>query len=94
MTKSELIEKITMSFGRLTHPQVEVVVNSILEQMSVSLANGQRIEIRLFGSFNLKEQKARTVRNPMTGEILENEAYTKVHFKPGKGLKDRVNVSS
>jgi integration host factor subunit beta len=94
MTKSELIEKITMKLGTLTHPKVEVAVNSILELMRESLGNGQRIEIREFGIFNIKTQQARTVRNPKTGELLENEAKAKVHFKPGKGLKDRVNASA
>jgi integration host factor subunit beta len=94
MTKSELIEKITMKLGTLTHPKVEVAVNSIIELMSESLDKGQHIEVRGFGSFTLKTMKARVSRNPKTGAPVELEQKVKVHFKPGKELKERVNASA
>ncbi len=94
MTKQELMERITVSFDRLPYPKIELAVNSILELMSQKLIDDERIEIRGFGSFHVRVQKARIVRNPMTGALLPNGAKPKVHFKPGKELRERVNGGS
>ena len=93
MTKSELIEKITYKFNRLSLKQVDICVGMILEIMTDTLANGRRIEIRGFGSFNLHHHEARISRNPKTGEPVKLPARDAVHFKPGKEFKERVNAT-
>ena len=60
--------------------------------MADSLANGERIELRGFGSFSLRHRQPRAARNPRTGEALTTEHRFSVHFKPGKELKERVNI--
>ena len=85
MNKSELIKKMTERLDQLTSRDVDLAVHSIIEIMSDSLATGDRIEIRGFGTFSNHYRKPRTVRNPKTGEIGI--------FKPGKDLKRRVDES-
>ena len=91
MTKSELIERLSDKSG-LTAKQVEDAVKNILESMVVSLESGDRIEIRGFGSFSLHYRAPRVGRNPKTGEKVELEGKSVPHFKPGKELRDRVNI--
>ncbi len=94
MTKSELIE--TLAQGQqtqLAYKDVELAVKSILEQMTQALANGERIEIRGFGSFSLHYRPPRVGRNPKTGEPVELPAKHVPHFKPGKELRERVDSS-
>ncbi|MBF0266466.1 MAG: integration host factor subunit beta [Gammaproteobacteria bacterium] len=93
MTKSELIENLSMKHTHLNLNDVESSVKIILEHMSSSLAQGERIEIRGFGSFSLHHRKARTGRNPKTGEAVALAAKYSPHFKPGKELRERVDVS-
>ena len=98
MTKSELIERIveaqTMSSGsQLTSKDVELAVKTMLEQMSHTLAAGDRIEIRGFGSFSLHYRAPRIGRNPKTGESVGLAGKYVPHFKPGKELRDRVNLA-
>ena len=66
-------------------------VNSLLEQMAESLAKGERIEVRGFGSFTLHHRKSRIGRNPKTGETIQIAASRLPSFKAGKSLKDKVN---
>lgn len=91
MTKSELIEAITSKQAFLAQKDVEDAVKKMLEQMSESLANGERIEIRGFGSFALHYRPARMGRNPKTGEPVALTAKYVPHFRPGKELRERVN---
>ena len=91
MTKSELIEVISTQQPHLAIKDVELAVKCILEHMSHSLANGDRIEIRGFGSFSLHYRSPRTGRNPKTGEPVALPGKHVPHFKPGKELRDRVN---
>lgn len=91
MTKSELIEAITSKQAFLAHKDVEDAVKNMLEHMSESLANGQRIEIRGFGSFSLHYRPARMGRNPKTGEPVALPAKYVPHFRPGKELRERVD---
>ena len=92
MTKSELIERLTLKH-ELPPKQVEASVKEILEQMAGSLSSSDRIEIRGFGSFSLYYRAPRTGRNPKTGETVELDGKHVPHFKPGKELRDRVNES-
>lgn len=94
MTKSELIETLS---GRQTHlafNDVEMAVKSVLEQMSLSLSQGQRIEVRGFGSFSLHYRSPRMGRNPKSGETVALPGKHVPHFKPGKELRERVNQPS
>lgn len=91
MTKSELIDRLADQQKHLAHVDVELGVKAILEQMSASLADGERIEIRGFGSFSLHYRAPRMGRNPKTGEAVALPGKYVPHFKPGKSLRERVN---
>jgi integration host factor subunit beta len=91
MTKSELIERIAHRQSHLAYKDVEFSVKALLEQMSKSLAKGERIEIRGFGSFSLHFRPSRTGRNPKTGDAVYLSGKHVPHFKPGKELRLRVN---
>jgi len=93
MTKSELVERIAAKQDQLSVRDVELAVKTILEQMAHTLAEGGRIEIRGFGSFSLNYRAPRTGRNPKTGEAVMLDGKYVPHFKPGKELRDRVNVT-
>lgn len=94
MTKSELIERIAYKQDHLPAKDVEAAVKLVLEQMSEELAQGNRIEIRGFGSFSLHYRSPRVGRNPKTGESVELPGKYVPHFKPGKELRSRVNGDS
>ena len=91
MTKSELIEIIAARQSQLSAKDVELAVKTLIEQMSETLAAGERIEIRGFGSFSLHYRAPRIGRNPKTGESVGLAGKYVPHFKPGKELRDRVN---
>ena len=93
MTKSELIEKIAAVQSQLSAKDVELAVKMILEHMADTLAEGERIEIRGFGSFSLHYRAPRLGRNPKTGEKVQLAGKYVPHFKPGKELRERVNAS-
>jgi len=92
MTKSELIELISAKQTQLSIKDVELAVKTIIEQMAETLATGERIEIRGFGSFSLHYRAPRIGRNPKTGESVGLAGKYVPHFKPGKELRDRVNL--
>jgi integration host factor subunit beta len=92
MTKSELIEAIALKQAQLSTKDVELAVKTILEHMSTALATGGRIEIRGFGSFSLHYREPRKGRNPKTGDAVQLTGKYVPHFKPGKELRDRVNL--
>jgi integration host factor subunit beta len=94
MTKSELIEALATKQNQLTQKDIDAAVKTLLEHMSQALAAGERIEIRGFGSFSLHHRPARTGRNPKTGETVNLPAKHVPHFKPGKELRDRVNLDA
>ncbi len=91
MTKSELIEAIARRQSHLNAKDVELAVKYLIEVMSNSLASGERIEIRGFGSFSLHFRPPRIGRNPKTGEAVALSGKYVPHFKPGKDLRERVN---
>jgi len=92
MTKSELIDAIAKQQSHLAHQDVELAVKCMLEQMSQTLAAGGRIEIRGFGSFSLHYRPPRQGRNPKTGASVLLAGKNVPHFKPGKELRERVDV--
>ena len=94
MTKSELIAQLSVRFPQLVLKDAEIAVKTILDAMSQTLCEGQRIEIRGFGSFSLNYRPPRQGRNPKTGETVPVPAKYVPHFKAGKELRDRVDESA
>ena len=92
MTKSELIAKLAAHFSQLVASDAELAVKMILDAMAKSLSQGQRIEIRGFGSFGLNYRPPRTGRNPKSGEKVQVPAKYVPHFKAGKELRERVDL--
>jgi len=93
MTKSELIEILAQKQMQLAYKDVELAVKTMLDHMGNTLANGERIEIRGFGSFSLHYRPPRVGRNPKTGDSVQLAAKYVPHFKPGKEMRERVNDS-
>ena len=91
MIRSELIARLSSRLPHFSEQDVELAVKVILEEISQSLASGQRIEIRGFGSFSLSERAPFTGRNPSTGEPVSVATKYRPHFKSGKQLQDQVN---
>ena len=91
MTKSELIESLAKRQSQLAYKDVELAVKTILEHMANALSNGERIEIRGFGSFSLHYRPPRVGRNPKSGDPVSLPAKFVPHFKPGKQLRDRID---
>ena len=91
LTKSGLIESLARNQSHLPPKDVELAVKSLLERMSREMANGERIEIRGFGSFSLHFREPRIGRNPKSGDAVALRGKHVPHFKPGKELRERVN---
>jgi integration host factor subunit beta len=94
MIKSELILKIAEQNPHLYHRDVERIINTIFDEIIGSLANGNRVELRGFGAFSVKNRKARQGRNPRTGQIVDVSEKKVPFFKTGKELHVRLNQSS
>ena len=94
MTKSELIDRLAAQFPQLVAKDAELAVKMILDAMGESLAKGERIEIRGFGSFGLNYRPPRTGRNPKSGEKVQVPQKFVPHFKAGKELRERVDFST
>lgn len=92
INKADIIERLATK-GMLAEPQAHDYVNIMLAQMVDTLSNGDRVEIRGFGSFALREYKPRKARNPKTGEAVIVDIRHFPHFKPGKELRKKVDES-
>jgi integration host factor subunit beta len=90
MTKADLVEKVTR-LGDLTRRDGEVIVETIFDSVITALQGGDKIEIRGFGSFRIRQRNPRIGRNPKTGERVEVPAKRVPYFKPSKELRDLVN---
>lgn len=91
MTKSELIQRLAERNPHLFLRDVEKIVETVFDEISAALENGDRVELRGFGAFSVKHRDARTGRNPRTGEAVEVEAKRLPFFKTGKALRERLN---
>jgi len=91
MIKSELIHKISQKYPHLYHRDVERIINRIFDEITGSLAKGNRIELRGFGAFSVKQRPARRGRNPRTGEPVDVPGKFVPFFKTGKELRERLN---
>lgn len=91
MTKSELISRLAARFPQLVTKDAELSVKTIIDAMARSLAKGERIEIRGFGSFDLNYRPPRIGRNPKSGEKVKVPEKYVPHFKAGKEMRERVD---
>ncbi len=91
MTKSELIQILAERNPHLYMRDVEKIVDTVFDEITAALARGDRVELRGFGAFSVKEREARVGRNPRTGESVQVEAKRLPFFKTGKGLRERLN---
>ncbi|MDA9733969.1 integration host factor subunit beta [SAR116 cluster bacterium] len=92
MTKSELINKIANKYPTLYLSDIEKIVFTIINVVTENIAKGNRVELRGFGTFGLKELKARKSRNPRTGATVFVEKKHIPYFRMGKKLKERINL--
>jgi integration host factor subunit beta len=93
MTKSDLIERVADRVPHISKKDTELVVNTIFDSMTEALRGSDRIEIRGFGSFQVKIREAREGRNPKTGEEVKIPAKRTPFFKVGKELKERIDAA-
>ena len=92
MTKSELIQRLAEANPHLYLRDVERIVTTIFDEITEALANGDRVELRGFGAFSVKERASRTGRNPRTGEAVDVPAKYIPYFKTGKQLREKLNT--
>ena len=92
MTRSERIDKLASRFQSLAHNDAEQSVALMAGAIIETLARGERVEIRGFGSFGTVHRPSRIGRNPKTGEQVEVPAKTRPHFKAGKEMRERVDL--
>ena len=91
MTKSELIQRLAERNPHLYLRDVEKIVETIFVEITKALVQGDRVELRGFGAFSIKEREARSGRNPRTGASVKVQAKRLPFFKTGKGLRERLN---
>ncbi len=93
MTKAQIIERLSEDVPTLTKRQAEIVVNTVFDSIRDSLRNGDKTEIRGFGSFRLRSRRMKEGRNPKTGATVAVPAKKVPFFKAGKELKEMLNPS-
>ncbi|MCD6527325.1 MAG: integration host factor subunit beta [Desulfuromonas sp.] len=91
MTKSQLIERLMEAGSDLNKKESELVVNTIFDSIGSALIGGDRVEIRGFGSFSIREREARQARNPKSGNLIDIPSKKTPFFKTGKELRERVD---
>ncbi len=93
MIRSELVQKLCLDFPDLTQREVESVVSAFFDSVGDQLSRGGRVELRGFGAFSTRNRDARVGRNPRTGESVEVDAKRVPYFKPGKDMRERLNIN-
>jgi len=91
MIKSELVQRISLQNPHLYQRDVENIVNAILDEIVAAMARGDRVELRGFGAFSVKNRPARTGRNPRTGAHVAVDKKSVPFFKTGKEMRERLN---
>ena len=94
MIRSELVQKVQADFPDLSAREVEDIVDLVFNAIIDQLADGGRVELRGFGAFSTRGRDARTGRNPRTGEKVAVDAKKVPYFKPGKEMRERLNLGS
>ena len=90
MTKSELIQRLTKRYSHLYQRDIEVLVNTLLGEITTALAKGNRVELRGFGAFSVRAREARAARNPKNGAVVSVGERHAVYFRTGKELREKV----
>jgi integration host factor subunit beta len=93
MIRSELVQKLCQDFPDLTQREIETVVGAFYDSITDQLARDGRVELRGFGAFSTRKRDARKGRNPRTGESVEVDAKRVPYFKPGKEMRERLNLN-
>ena len=91
MIKSELVARIAVQNPHLYQRDVETIVNTVLNEIIAALARGDRVELRGFGAFSVKDRQARIGRNPRTGADVSVNRKSVPFFKTGKEIRERLN---
>ena len=94
MTRSELITRLAAANPHLYQRDVERIVTTIFEEISAALARGDRVELRGFGAFSVKQRGSRVGRTPRTGESVSVTAKHIPYFKTGKQLREKLNTDA
>ena len=92
MIRSELVQKLCEDHPDLTSKEIERVVAAFFDSITEQLQNGGRVELRGFGAFSTRDRDARKGRNPRTGDSVDVSAKRVPYFKPGKEMRERLNV--
>ena len=92
MIRSELVQKLCGDLPGLTQREVENVVSALFDSITDQLAQGGRVELRGFGAFSTRQRDARLGRNPRTGASVSVDAKRVPYFKPGKEMRERLNL--
>lgn len=92
MTKSELIARLAAANPHLYHRDVERIVTTVFDEIAAALSRGDRVELRGFGAFSVKERGARIGRNPRTGDTVNVTSKYIPYFKTGKQLREKLNA--
>jgi integration host factor subunit beta len=90
--RSELVQKLCDDHPDLTGKEIERVVSAFFDSVTEQLQHGGRVELRGFGAFSTREREARKGRNPRTGDSVDVDAKRVPYFKPGKEMRERLNV--
>ena len=93
MTKADLVEEVSR-VSRLTKKHSETIVDTVFKSIIAALRDGEKIELRGFGSFRLRQRDSRKGRNPKTGDRVDVPPKQVPYFKPGKDLKELINRDS
>ncbi|MBU0505068.1 MAG: integration host factor subunit beta [bacterium] len=93
MTKSELVEKLSNELRNLSKTEIEIIVDTVFNKVTEALKKGGRVELRGFGTFEVRRRPARQGRNPKTGVTVYVKNRSVPFFKVGKELRERVNNS-
>ena len=91
MTKSDLIKRLADANPHLTQRDIEKIVSTVFDEVTEALARRDRVELRGFGAFSVRERDARTGRNPRTGAEVKVPDKVVPYFKTGKELRERLN---
>ena len=92
MIRSELVQKLCDDHPDLTGKEIERVASAFFDSITQQLQQGGRVELRGFGAFSTREREARRGRNPRTGDAVDVDAKRVPYFKPGKEMRERLNV--
>ena len=92
MTKAELVEEVAR-VSELTKKHSEIIVNTVFDSIITALQKDEKIELRGFGSFRIRQRRSRQGRNPKTGDKVDVPAKRIPYFKPGKELKELINTA-